>query len=173
MYDYTLYLCARNHYISFCTFDTAALLCSALYHDPHRTLAQRSEAIEAIGQATAYLDKGRETVPGAKSFHKILTSLTGNLPLDPHERAGLSPSPCLTTGAREQQLPPDSTITSNPLDTAVSGSALDGDPGCLPDDLGPDMMPFPVQDFRVFPDVDFGAISPIWDWENLNLDFVS
>lgn len=119
MYDYTLYLCARNHYISFCTFDTAALLCSALYHDPHRTLAQRSEEIEAIGQAAAYLDKGRETVPGAKSFHKILTSLTDNLSLGPHERAGMSPSPYLTTDAREQQHPPNPTITSNPLDSTV------------------------------------------------------
>lgn len=179
MHGYTVYMCTRNHYIFFCTFDTAAVLCSALFHDHNRTITQRIEAIEAIRDSIAFFEERKDSsIAGVKSFYRILASLADNLPLDPYERAHLSPQLSSTesteAGSTGPPLPPTPTMPSDlPSTESVPDPALDLDPAFLPDVLAAEMTPFPVQDFRAFPDVDFSELSHIWNWENLNLDFIS
>lgn len=88
------------HFVPFCIFDTAALLCSAILHDEDGSIPQREEITDAIARAYATLRKLRTATATAKAPYDVLRRLIKKLPLaikanadDAHKRRRFDPPP--------------------------------------------------------------------------------
>ena len=89
----TIYpISAKFHFLTFCLFDTASVLCSAVLHDTHRTLPRRSELVDAIVDACDMLGKlGRNTKAGRISY-SFVDKLVQRMDLSPAEKTLLHAS---------------------------------------------------------------------------------
>ncbi|KPM44444.1 hypothetical protein AK830_g2065 [Neonectria ditissima] len=63
------------HFVPFCIFDTAALLCSAALHDEDGTVSQREDIINAVDLALATLKQLRTATETAKTPYDVLRRL--------------------------------------------------------------------------------------------------
>ncbi|KAF7554797.1 hypothetical protein G7Z17_g2672 [Cylindrodendrum hubeiense] len=63
------------HFVPFCIFDTAALLCSAVIHDRDGYLARQDDIIDAIDLALATLKQLRTATETAKTPYDVLRRL--------------------------------------------------------------------------------------------------
>ncbi|KAK7423686.1 hypothetical protein QQX98_000876 [Neonectria punicea] len=63
------------HFVPFCIFDTAALLCSAALHDEDGTVSQRDDIINAVDLALATLKQLRTATETAKTPYDVLRRL--------------------------------------------------------------------------------------------------
>ncbi|PHH79744.1 hypothetical protein CDD82_2201 [Ophiocordyceps australis] len=63
---------AKFHFVLFCIFDTAAVLCSALIHDQDGTIPRRHDILHAIEEAVAMLKRLKFATKTAKTSYEIL-----------------------------------------------------------------------------------------------------
>ncbi|KAM0553163.1 hypothetical protein ACHAPJ_007450 [Fusarium lateritium] len=68
------------HFVPFCIFDTAALLCSVIIHAEDGHVPRREEVTEAIARAFATLKKLRTATNTAKAPYDVLRRLIKKLP---------------------------------------------------------------------------------------------
>ncbi|KAM0439355.1 hypothetical protein ACHAQK_006465 [Fusarium lateritium] len=68
------------HFVPFCIFDTAALLCSVIIHAEDGNVPRRQEVTGAIGRAFATLRKLRTATNTAKAPYDVLRRLIKKLP---------------------------------------------------------------------------------------------
>ena len=69
------------HFVPFCIFDTAALLCSAILHDEDSSMPQRGEITDAIAKAFNTLRRLRTATATAKAPYDVLRRLIKKLPV--------------------------------------------------------------------------------------------
>jgi hypothetical protein len=70
---------AKFHFVLFCIFDTAAVLCSALMHDADSSLARRSDVLAAIDKAVAMLKRLNTVTKTARTSYEVLVKITRNI----------------------------------------------------------------------------------------------
>ncbi|KAI5458965.1 hypothetical protein BGZ63DRAFT_426279 [Mariannaea sp. PMI_226] len=63
------------HFVPFCIFDTAALLCSALLHDEDGTIPQRNRIVASVDLALSTLKRLRTATETAKKPYDVLRRL--------------------------------------------------------------------------------------------------
>ncbi|KAH7149905.1 fungal-specific transcription factor domain-containing protein [Dactylonectria estremocensis] len=63
------------HFVPFCIFDTAALLCSAVLHDGTGTLSRQDNVVDAVDLALATLKQLRTATQTAKTPYDVLRRL--------------------------------------------------------------------------------------------------
>ncbi|KAG5657877.1 hypothetical protein KAF25_007910 [Fusarium avenaceum] len=68
------------HFVPFCIFDTAALLCSVIIHAKDDNVPRRQEVTRAIGRAFGTLKKLRTATNTAKAPYDVLRRLIKKLP---------------------------------------------------------------------------------------------
>lgn len=184
MFDLLFPISAKFHLVIFCVFDTAAILCSALIHDKARSLPQRRQVVKAIETALTMLEQfSLVTKIGAMSY-KIISTLVAALPLSSHERQVLPIiSPLRQPGQTNQPLPDTlaasdilSGSNSSNTDAATFPSTEITEPAAYTSmsTIGNRQFPqdptFPSTSLSELDEMDFGELSQVWDWENLNLD---
>lgn len=181
---------AKFHLVIFCTFDSATVLCSAIFHDKGKDLPQRTQVLEAIGSALRTLRVlSAHGKPGAMAYH-FLAKLVKALPLSLEERVsyGLAFNKRIKTNASspESQFSYHGSSASSEgyapsiprVDTpaeVISMPTTSTDILQPPSEfVGPVEQPFgdiSTADFTNLSANDFGGLETVWDWQTLNLDF--
>ncbi|KAF7590065.1 hypothetical protein BBP40_003318 [Aspergillus hancockii] len=170
---------AKFYFAPFLIFDTAAFLCSAIIHDHSRRLPRRDTVIRTIGMAVSLLEEIRNTKTGAICY-LILSKLVSGLSLCPKEKISMEPvsaegstgGPC--TPLESQHV--SSVSHSDGLiiaDTASLPSVGTGFDVYTPLEFPPSETTASrtVESFDI-PSIDLGNFSQIWDWGDLDLEFL-
>lgn len=63
---------SKFHFVIFCIFDTASVMCSTIIHDQDDSAPKKAELLEAIGGALSRLEKLTEVTVSAKTSHQVL-----------------------------------------------------------------------------------------------------
>ncbi|KAM6531773.1 hypothetical protein FSOLCH5_001225 [Fusarium solani] len=71
---------AKFHFVLFCIFDTATVLCSAVLHDQYHTIPRRDDVFKAIDEAHDMLQRLRTVTKSAKTSFGILNRIVQRLP---------------------------------------------------------------------------------------------
>ncbi|KAL2845700.1 fungal-specific transcription factor domain-containing protein [Aspergillus pseudoustus] len=166
---------AKFHFAPFLLFDTASLLCSAIVHDKDGSLPQRENICKAISKTLHELGRLSERARTGMICYRALKKLVT----------------CLSLGSPEsistESKTPQSLIDVPPTLLAGTGTA---DPlVCFPTtDLPPHFSenhqvfaPTPLDSNSLDPfnsttdlfDIDLGGLGHIWDWGNLEIDFLT
>jgi hypothetical protein len=184
IFDLIFPISAKFHLVIFCIFDTAAILCSALIHDKARSLPQRHQVVKAIETALTMLEQfSLITNTGAMSY-KIISTLVAGLPLSSQERQVLSSIPPLRQPEHPNQPLPETMVASDSFsDSTSSNTNMTTFPSTeitepaaytYTPTVGnwhfPQDPTFQSTSLSDLDGIDFGELSQVWDWENLNLD---
>lgn len=70
---------AKFHFVLFCIFDTAAVLCSALMHDRDSSIPRRNEIISVIDKAVAMLKRLNTVTKTARTSYEVLVKIAQNI----------------------------------------------------------------------------------------------
>lgn len=94
------------HFVPFCIFDTAALLCSVILHDADSSIPKREEITDAIARAFATLKRLRTATNTAKAPYDVLRRLIKKMPVsikvatpDGHKKRRFDPPPPPSSGS--------------------------------------------------------------------------
>ncbi|EEU48682.1 uncharacterized protein NECHADRAFT_103177 [Fusarium vanettenii 77-13-4] len=79
-FDYVYPRDAKFHFVLFCIFDTATVLCSAVLHDQYHTIPRREDVFKAIDEAHDMLQRLRTVTKSAKTSFGILNRIVQRLP---------------------------------------------------------------------------------------------
>ncbi|KAG6005966.1 hypothetical protein E4U43_000515 [Claviceps pusilla] len=90
---------ANFHYILFCIFDTAAVLCSALMHDQDGSIPNQNGIFRAIDKAVAMLKRLNTVAKTARTSYEVLVKVAQRIPRP-------APVPKQRWAAKRQQQPP-------------------------------------------------------------------
>jgi hypothetical protein len=164
---------AKFHFVIFLNFDTAATLCSAIFHDTNRSLPRRDKVIEAIRLLLNMMERLSHMTKMGAICYASLSKLVANLPLSSEERTlSDSASPESSDaipdflGAQQTLLGHDGISSKNPmpsremLQTGVY----------TPPSLGEMETSLPM-DLSDLSHMDFGELGQLWDWNMLDLNF--
>ncbi|KHN93799.1 uncharacterized protein MAM_08326 [Metarhizium album ARSEF 1941] len=84
------YICPRDtkfHFVLFCIFDTAAVLCSALMHDQDSSLPRRRDMLSAVDKALSMLKRLKTATKTARTSYEVLAKIAQNIAQPPEQRA--------------------------------------------------------------------------------------
>lgn len=112
-FDYVYPRDAKFHWVLFCIFDTAAVLCSSLMHDDDGSIARRDEILAAIDGAVAMLRRLNTVTKAARTSYEVLVRVSQRVTRSPRPADPL-PSPPARMPAR----PPESRKRVRPDDIA-------------------------------------------------------
>ncbi|KID92415.1 Fungal specific transcription factor [Metarhizium guizhouense ARSEF 977] len=70
---------AKFHFVLFCIFDTAAVLCSALMHDQDSSLSKRDDMLVAVDKALSMLKRLNTVTKTARTSYKVLAKIAQNI----------------------------------------------------------------------------------------------
>jgi hypothetical protein len=177
--SWTLPMNAKFYFAPFLIFDTAAFLCSAIIHDHSRRLPRRDTVIETIELAASMLKQIRETKTGAVCYSVLSKLVSGlslcpveNVPIDLVSTRELNGEPCTPFKSQDASGVPHSDGLSI-IDTAPilnTGTGIDV------------YTPFEhphsgttgsgTAELLDIPNIDLGNFNQIWDWEDLDLEFL-
>lgn len=76
-FDYVYPRDSRFHFIIFCIFDTASVLCSTIIHDQDDSAQRKDDMLDAIDGAITMLKQIADLTPNAKTSHRILSHIAG------------------------------------------------------------------------------------------------
>lgn len=110
---------AKFHFVLFCIFDTAALLCSALMHDQDGSMPRRQDISAAIDGALAMLRRLSKVTKTARKSYEMLVRVSQRV-RGPGPTAGFSPP-----GGKRPRLPLDLAMTPPSMNQAELASARD------------------------------------------------
>lgn len=71
---------AQFHFVLFCIFDTAAVLCSALMHDPDEIIPRRNDILAAIDKAVSMLKRLNTVTKTARTSYEVLVMVAQRIP---------------------------------------------------------------------------------------------
>ncbi|QUC21179.1 uncharacterized protein UV8b_05422 [Ustilaginoidea virens] len=113
---------AEFHFVLFCIFDTAAVLCAALMHDQDLSIPRRDDMIEAIDGAVAMLKRLNNVTRTARSSYQVLVKVAGRIarPTPASRRGSDFPRP----GSKVKDL----ALTPPSMSKAELAVASDADP---------------------------------------------
>lgn len=170
--------------VSFCPFDTAALLCSVLLHDRHGILSpRRPEILRAIGCAQYIARSLCENTKMGTTTSGILLALVSRLELSSEEKKVLHTASVgddlvsLRTGvntpkqmAASRDLPDHLPEDNSATDPFITPTLLDNtnSDGSL-SITNAEWTPTQATDIEV-PELDLGVLDGMWDWEGLGLE---
>ena len=173
---------APFHFVVFCIFDSAAILCSAIIHDSERNLPQRERALAIIEGALDILKQLSSRAKMGETSHSLLWKLVTLLPAVDKGRV-TTENPLSSNRAKTNLPTPESFRHSPelPFTDLIEAHALQygGKPEAeasvstvdnsqwIED---PTLQQF---DFSSFLSSDFGGLEQVWDWDSLNLDLQS
>ncbi|KAF1960472.1 hypothetical protein CC80DRAFT_489604 [Byssothecium circinans] len=190
MFDHEFPINAKFHLVVFCIFDTATILCSAIIHDVEVVLPHREKVMDAVESALDMLHQlSLTTKIGASSYRFLFKLVQASRVLSRHppiakrhRKNGISDRKQSTTKDSLPTLAPIPPTEAAPpvLETAIYPT--DNVPVSLTmpipevpttDDLGFELDHFMAQNpFPGSQPLEMGGMEAIWDWENLNLDFL-
>ncbi|KAL2828492.1 fungal-specific transcription factor domain-containing protein [Aspergillus cavernicola] len=165
----------KFYFAPFLMFDTAALLCSAIMHDKERSLPQREKVLKAIPKTLDELGQLSERAKTGMICYRALKKLVTCLPLRSVETASTdSKTPQSTIGAPptlpDQPVIPDLSscfpATTSPINGFHNGFSAPTSLNLFPSDMDG------YSGLADLPNVDLGELEQIWDWENLEIDFL-
>ncbi|KAF2260095.1 hypothetical protein CC78DRAFT_585199 [Lojkania enalia] len=182
LFDHEFPINAKFHLVVFSIFDTATILCSAIIHDTNRSLSHREEVMGAIECALDMLHQLSLTTKIGASSYRFLFKLVQAAPvlsqypsMQKRRRAdppALAPPfvqpPTVKTLHTELS---QAEVPNIQLSTTLINSTSE-----IPttDDLSFDLDQFLEQNpFETSNQLDMGGLEQIWDWDNLNLDFLN
>ncbi|KAG5979892.1 hypothetical protein E4U55_004650 [Claviceps digitariae] len=115
---------ANFHFVLFCIFDTAAVLCSALMHDQDYSIPHQHDIFRAIDKAVAMLKRLNTVTKTARTSYEVLVKVAQRIPRP-------APAPKQRWAARPQQhsIPKDFTLT--PPIISQAELAMASDPGSV------------------------------------------
>ncbi|KAL3468239.1 fungal-specific transcription factor domain-containing protein [Aspergillus heterothallicus] len=172
--SHVLPLNAKFHFAPFLMFDTAALLCSAVMHDKTGSLPQRENILAAISKTLHELGRLSERAKTGMICYRALKKLVS----------------CLSLGSPETMYTESKTPQST-VDTPLPTSHTPGNAGSLicpqTTDLSPNLFENQIltatpldfdsldQSYGLaeLPNIDLGELGQIWDWGNLEIDFLT
>jgi hypothetical protein len=172
---------AKFHMVVFSIFDTATILCSAIFHDLDDVLPHREKVMDAIERALDMLHQLSHTTKLAASSYSFLFKLvqaTPALALSPiRKRQRIEPtrkstSNVLASAPAEIALP----LTPPPVDLDDKQSPTPLDLAPVPDLTTTNMLSFDFDQFlaqssfETSNQLDMGGMELIWDWQDLNLE---
>lgn len=70
---------AKFHFVLFCVFDTAAVLCSAVMHDQDWGISKRTAVLTAIDKAVSMLKRLNTVTKTARTSYEVLVKLVNNI----------------------------------------------------------------------------------------------
>jgi hypothetical protein len=133
LFNFVFPVRAKYHFVVFCIFDTAALLCAAILHDgPGKDgkrgtypLPQREKVIEAIASAVDMLEQlNNHTKTGAMSY-RIITKLIGALPVSEAEKRILQRNGGVSSSnKRNKNSATTATMTTTSSSSAVAAATV-------------------------------------------------
>jgi hypothetical protein len=166
----------KYYMVSFCPFDTAALLCSVLLHGKERAIPRRLEVVEAIGKALYISHRLRGLTKMGQTTWGILVKLVSHLELQPAEKKMLDEAGRYGELTQITELPVINNSTDNMRDPAGEPGfdsapfVIHAEPTGINRTLTEGEMDdaFAIHDFT--PDMELGVLDGVWDWEGLFFD---
>jgi len=169
---------AKFHFLIFCLFDTATILCSAIIHDREGTLPQREQVLPALENAIGMLHQLSSSSKTGAMSHKFLFDLFRAIPRLSEESSNLHPEHSkrrkinsVTQGVKpvsydnfgtqeiEQPINLAADLAEQTLyDSTFNNSQVDVDH--LWEQSG----------FGTLTALNIEGLEQLWDWETLNLD---
>ena len=177
LFEFEFPINAKFHFVVFCLFDTATVLCSAIIHDIDHVLPHREDAMDAVESALDMLHQLSLTTQIGASSYKFLFKLVQAAPvisryspLRKRHRVGTS-----TSNAKSSMPPPMQPVSASPSSTHTPATSTIATTEALPnvpvtDDLSFDLDEFLAQNPFGGSQLDIGGLEQIWDWNDLNLD---
>ncbi|KAL4786110.1 fungal-specific transcription factor domain-containing protein [Aspergillus varians] len=165
---------AKFHFAPFYMFDTAALLCSAILHDKNETLPQRDRILEAIPKSLAELGRLSGRAKTGMICYTVLKKLVAYLPL-----GGIEAASTESTTPQSSIEAPLTLLDVPSIPDPLSYATVTASPGNIFEDLAApvslDCLPSDHMDASLtdISQVDLGELSQIWDWGNLEIDFMN
>ncbi|PHH83857.1 hypothetical protein CDD83_2909 [Cordyceps sp. RAO-2017] len=117
---------AKFHFVLFCIFDTAAVLCSALMHDGDGTIPRRDDILGAVDGALAMLKRLNNATKTAKTSYEILLRVSQRV----MRPASVAPTPS-ETGRRRKSAKTGGDLAMTPPCVSQAELGVAGDPGSV------------------------------------------
>ncbi|KAF2185486.1 hypothetical protein K469DRAFT_575932 [Zopfia rhizophila CBS 207.26] len=175
LFDHEFPINAKFHFIVFCLFDTAAILCSAIIHDREENLPRRDEVMDAVERSLDMLHQLSLTTKIGALSYKYLFKLVQAAPiLSQHFPLRKRQKEASTTSAPEPLIPDaqQGSFTLLPIVPMVETASTEP-PVAATDDLSSDLDQFLQHNpFGTSSTLEIGGLEQIWDWDTLNLDDV-
>ncbi|KAG5942354.1 hypothetical protein E4U53_007256 [Claviceps sorghi] len=109
---------ANFHFVLFCIFDTAAVLCSALMHDQDCSMPRRNDILRAVDKAVAMLKQLNTVTKTARTSYEVLVKVAQRIPRP-------TPAPKQRWTARQpQQQPQQQQQYSLPKNVSLTPPAM-------------------------------------------------
>ncbi|KAG6244754.1 hypothetical protein E4U24_004826 [Claviceps purpurea] len=115
---------AKFHFVLFCIFDTAAVLCSALMHDQDCSIPRQHEVFCAIDKAVAMLKRLNTVTKTARTSYEVLVKVAQRIPRPP-------PPPEQRLVAKPQQFSTPQDLSLTPPIMSQAELAMASDPGSV------------------------------------------
>ncbi|KAJ5247469.1 hypothetical protein N7468_002452 [Penicillium chermesinum] len=177
LFDQVFPINAKFHIVTFLIFDTAAFLCSAIIHDKDHSLPRHEEVFRSVRLACSLVKQLSPITKTAAICYPVLTKLANSL-RKPAKKA--SPGPVASDSI--SQLDSLAGLTPESSTETISPDALGGSSESIAatDVFFPASLDFPVQAMLTppitgvsdFSDMDIGQFDQIWDWQDLDLNFL-
>ncbi|KAE8391759.1 hypothetical protein BDV23DRAFT_171346 [Aspergillus alliaceus] len=155
---------AKFYFAPFLIFDTATFLCSAIIHDHSQHLPQRETVIRTLSMSINMLEQVRGSKTGAICY-SILKRLIHELPLSSTERISIG-----HISSEKVDKGPYTTLESQHISTLLQDDAGVGSHEFVPLELASSEAT--GSGLADIANVDLGTFSQIWDWGDLDLDFL-
>ncbi|PHH65615.1 hypothetical protein CDD81_2050 [Ophiocordyceps australis] len=124
---------AKFHFVLFCIFDTAAVLCSALIHDQDGTIPRRNDILHAIEEAVAMLKRLKFATKTAKTSYEILLRVSQRVMIAGPPMTTATPQPVV-------QASPGVRKRAKVRDLALTPPNVNSAPSALADNMTPQVM---------------------------------
>ncbi|KAG6001197.1 hypothetical protein E4U21_004618 [Claviceps maximensis] len=111
---------ANFHFVLFCIFDTAAVLCSALMHDQDCSIPHQNDIFGEIDKAVAMLKRLNTVTKTARTSYEVLVKVAQRIP-----RPALAPKQRWTARQQQHSTPKDLALTPPNMSQAEFATALD------------------------------------------------
>jgi len=170
---------APFHFVVFCIFYSAAILCSAIIHDSERNLPQRERALAVLGGALDILKQLSPSVKMGAMSYALLLKLVTILPSIDKERVtaenSRSPKRVKTNLPTPKSLQHSPKLLLTELTQASAAQYVNGPETVALMSTADDFQwmvdpTLPQFDFDGFSSNDFGGLEQVWHWDSLNLD---
>ncbi|KAL3951817.1 hypothetical protein ACCO45_013534 [Purpureocillium lilacinum] len=198
-FDYVYPRDAKFHWVLFCIFDTAAVLCSSLMHDDDGSIARRDEILAAIDGAVAMLRRLNTVTKAARTSYEVLPPARGPLALTAGQDARAAARVQEARQARRHRTRPRHGARNGavPVSPAAWRSLPRADarhhgpragvppstahglvPTSAPVAMGypayqeANPNPYQAVEFGNITQQDLGDLASLWDYESLDLNFI-